>query len=151
MQTWCERFGVDVVLSSTWRLLGGLEYVGPVFAERGFSYPMRDVTPSMSPDTAVDYERSDTQRGLEIEWWILCHVPQNERPDLRIVILDDDSDMGRLSPWLVKTSWKTGLENAHGPIMEQTLQMPLGSTLDDLSPYWTPAAVRYLRSQGAIR
>jgi hypothetical protein len=151
LQAMCEELEVTLVLSSTWRMLGGLEHNVPVFVERGLTYPFLDVTPNMDhSEAATGYERSNTHRGLEIEWWILRHVPINERRDLRVCILDDDSDMGRLSPWHVKTSFKTGLEDSHKAQLIEAFQRPLGAALDEPNQYWTPKGLRFLRQHGDI-
>lgn len=84
--------------------------------------------------------RSEVHRGMEIEHWILRHVPQDERRDLRVVILDDESDMGRLLPWRVQTSTQTGLKPEHFEAVEEVLRRPVDDLLAVPNPLWTPKA-----------
>jgi hypothetical protein len=144
LQAICQQTEVTAVLSSTWRLLGGYERNAPILSERGFTYPLEHMTPNLGPEWMTNYTRSESQRGLEIEQWLLKHVPLEELHDTRIVILDDDSDMDRLMPWLVKTSWKTGLTKDHFALVEEALTRPLGDLLDTPNPLWTPKAVEVL-------
>lgn len=86
-----------VVVSSTWRhgyTLNGLRWL---LSARGFVGQVIGVTPS-DPRHQI--------RGEEIQAWLdLLGSPLH----VRFVILDDDSDMGPLTPKLVRTDRSVGL------------------------------------------
>ena len=81
--------------------------------------------------------RSGVHRGLEIEHWILFHVPPEQWGDLRLAIIDDESDMGRLLPWRVKTDTETGLKLAHLSAIQEALGRPVGDLIAQPNPLWT--------------
>ena len=138
------RCNLQVVLSSTWRS-HGLELVGPMFVDKGLTAPLIGKTPHIGPvEAGSNYKRSETQRGLEIEWWLVENVLRSEWADTRIVILDDDSDMSRLMPWFVHTPWPDGLQPKHEALIAAVLERPLGALLETPNPLWTPEALKYL-------
>jgi len=144
-----DRLEVQIVLSSTWRHRG-LEQVAYLLGQRNFHHPLIDGTPYIGPvEAGSDYVRSETQRGLEIEWWLLTHVPREELADTRIIILDDDSDMGRLKPWLVHTRWEQGVLPEHEALMAEALSRPLEDLLTTPNVLWTPEALRELKLEKA--
>lgn len=106
----CEMADAQIVVSSTWRVRpNALAYLRATFVEFGLTKPelVIDVTPNL------DHQRADglwisPPRGDEIASWL------GEHDDVtRFVILDDDADMGRLTWFLVQTSFDTGLLDVH--------------------------------------
>jgi hypothetical protein len=99
--------GAQIVLSSAWRLGDGLMFCREKFQEWGIKGALRGKTPHL---TGKD-------RGAEIEAWLddygkLTHLSPRAPSETVVdsfVILDDDSDMGRLSDRLVKIDPTTGL------------------------------------------
>lgn len=86
-----------LVLSSSWRKLFEIETIRKLFSYQGIEAELIDYTISNSRRT----------RGFEIESWL------NENNVESFVILDDDSDMENLMPYLVQTSYLNGLEECH--------------------------------------
>ena len=70
-----------------------------VFAQGLASTPVLDCTPF------IPHKRG---RGQEIQRWLDAAPPL-----AGLVILDDEADMLHLAPWLVQTSFETGLLDAH--------------------------------------
>lgn len=91
-----ERTDANVVVSSAWRILHKLPSLRRGLKNKGFSGKIVDVT-----DTAGRY------RGDEIQRWLTAngHVGP-------FVILDDNTDMAHLLPFLVKTDPAHGLTQA---------------------------------------
>lgn len=83
-----------VVISSTWRKFKTLLDLRRILTAQGFYGDIIDHTPVL-----------DRERGEEIQTW-LDTTPYNVES---FVILDDDDDMGDLAPYLVRTSFQTGL------------------------------------------
>jgi hypothetical protein len=139
-----DRLGVEIILSSTWRHRG-LGQVSWLLEQKGFFHPFIGKTPNIGPvEAGSEYTRSETQRGLEIEWCLLENVPRADWQDIRLVILDDDSDMGRLKPWLVHTAWERGLLPEHEEKVVEALSRPLGDLLYTPNPLWTPETLKFL-------
>lgn len=88
-----ERSGASCVVSSTWRKLYPLSDLQRFLDRRGFTSKLLSCTPV-----------KNNARGHEIQDWLNFYGYGES-----FVILDDDSDMVHLCPYLVKTSWKTGL------------------------------------------
>jgi hypothetical protein len=83
-----------IVISSTWRKLHTLVELQNFFQAAGFPPELViDTTPVLG-----------TERGHEIQKWLDNHTNVE-----RFAILDDDSDMVHLMPYLAKTSYKEGL------------------------------------------
>jgi len=101
-----HRTGAKIVVSSTWRRHSNwLEVINHIGNE-GVVGEIIDRT-----------GRSDDRiRGHEIADWLSQH-PETES----FVILDDDSDMGRLMPRLVQTSMDGGLRRHHGDLAVKIL------------------------------
>lgn len=125
-----EKTGCFVVISSSWRIRRSLEEIKNILSHFGMKNTdcIIDKTGSFSQisDKMEDafFHQQDAQfdhwdRGLEIFDWLLCNAPENcttsdfDAKVSGIAILDDDSDMWRLSHKLVQTSWKTGLQPEH--------------------------------------
>lgn len=97
-----------IVVSSTWRLpyvdhndLDGLKKL------LSTKHGVDDVIIGMTPD--LWKVKRNRIRGDEIQDWMdNCGLKINS-----FVILDDDSDMGPLRKFLVKTSMQTGLQRSH--------------------------------------
>lgn len=103
-----ERLAVEanaaIVVSSTWRLSFGRHALETMLRTRGLrTTRVLDVTPM------IPHKRG---RGQEIQAWL--DAAPAERGSLEgLVILDDEPDMLHLAPWLVQSSFETGLTDAH--------------------------------------
>lgn len=109
-----EQTGAEIVVSSSWRKLYTLKQLRGILKKNGFKYSeiIIDKTPSFEVQWNVEY-----CRGEEIYKWLKDKDYLNHS----FVILDDDSDMGRLLGNLVKTNWKgNGLEKEH---IEQAVKL----------------------------
>ncbi|MDO8690528.1 MAG: HAD domain-containing protein [Dehalococcoidia bacterium] len=104
--------GAKVVLSSTWRLGPEPEYgvAGTLRALRkvGFAHDFIGRTASLHRDP----DGMPLYRGDEIQSWLTETAVLGEPLVEGICILDDDSDMAHLLPWLVKTDNEVGLTDA---------------------------------------
>lgn len=115
-----EVSGAVVVLTTTWRLttfadpLAGVTVCRNALDETGFRGEVIGLTPHLAKQGVPSIHR-----GLEIQAWLDA---QPEKPE-SFVILDDDSDMAHLIPYLVKTTMKEGLQDVH---VKQALEI-LGS------------------------
>jgi hypothetical protein len=87
-----HRTDAHVVVSSAWRILHSLPSLRRGLASKGFRGRIIGVT-----------DRSGPIRGCEIDRCLELHG----RPPF--VILDDNSDMGALLPFLVQTNPETGI------------------------------------------
>ena len=85
-----------VVVSSAWRILHSLPALRRGLASKGFRGSILGTT-----------DRRGPIRGAEIQRWLTEN--QHDGP---FVILDDNSDMGHLLPFLVKTDLATGITAA---------------------------------------
>jgi hypothetical protein len=94
-----RRTGAFVVVSSTWRLGMSLKELDALLDKGGFKHPgtILGKTGTIGGD-----------RGHEIQAWLDLHGAVE-----RFVILDDDSDMAHLTPFLVLTPGEGGLQPAH--------------------------------------
>lgn len=93
------------VISSSWRIAHSLPAISWMLRYRGFTGKVIGATPV-----------SSGQRGDEIQEW-LDLVPVES-----FVILDDDSDMQHLRPFLVKTSFPYGLLDEHVDLAIEVIQ-----------------------------
>ena len=94
-----------LVISSTWRILTPIEDFRSIFKKLKVHGVVYDVTPRFG----------GKHRGVEIQSWLDSH------PEVTSwVILDDDSDMDHLMPWLLKTSMARGLRTIH---VERAIRM----------------------------
>jgi len=100
LNTIIEQSGAKVVISSSWRLMYSLAHIETLLIKHGFKGVILGITPPRQSLTS--------RRGNEIQAW-LASVPQVTK----FVILDDDSDMLHLLPFLVQTNWETGLQEYH--------------------------------------
>jgi hypothetical protein len=102
VERFCVAANAEIVVTSTWRLTFDRAALEDLLRAKGLTTArVRDVTPM------IPHKRG---RGQEIQSWLDAQSsPQVEG----IVILDDDPDMLHLMPWLVQTSFDTGLTAAH--------------------------------------
>lgn len=94
----CTEANAVCVLSSTWRLGWPILAFQQFMEENGFTGKVVDKTPVMR----------DEERGAEIAAYI-TQCNEHGYPIESWVILDDDSDMGPLLPFLVQTDHEKGL------------------------------------------
>jgi hypothetical protein len=113
-----EESDAYIVVSSTWRTLG-LITMKDHLLEWGVKCKVLDVTPDLTRKHGALY--AGATRGAEIQAW-LDNYTRHEIESL--VILDDDSDMGALMPWLVKTSTEHGLTEADAGLAIKKLSVP---------------------------
>ncbi len=101
----CVEAGASIVVTSTWRLTFDRAALESLLRARGLTTTsVVDVTPM------IPHKRG---RGQEIQLW-LDTAPLAHRWAVEgMVILDDDPDMLHLMPWLVQSSFETGLTEAH--------------------------------------
>lgn len=97
------RSGADIIVSSTWRL-EGLRSVRERLHGWGITGRIVDITPVLERKEGNLY--TGVRRGTEIQAWLDGY---KRYPIDSFVILDDDTDMGHLVPWLVKTEFGPGL------------------------------------------
>ena len=101
----CVEGRAGIVVSSTWRLAFGLPALQDMLRAKGLTTtPVLDVTPM------IPHKRG---RGQEIQLW-LDTTPRARGWSVEgMVILDDEPDMLHLMPWLVQSSFETGLTDLH--------------------------------------
>lgn len=102
VQRLVDETGARIVVSSTWRLLYQLHDLRRMFEARGLHAPLFDRTPPTI---------GDRRRGDDIQAWLDEH--HDSLGIEGMVILDDDSDMKHLKPWLVQTTFEHGLTDDH--------------------------------------
>lgn len=113
-----ERTGADIVLSSSWRYSHTPEDFQRLLADYGLTARVIDRTP-MPEHELIPGLVAGMTRGAEIGAWLA--VSGRGR---RFVILDDEEDMGKLAPWLVRTDHRDGLTLAE---VEQAIALLNGS------------------------
>lgn len=99
-----------IVVSSTWRKHKDWRETQAHIELEGVRGDIIGRTPSL--DSRI--------RGEEIQAWLDAYPYQAHIGS--IVILDDDSDMGLLMPWLVQPSMEGGLRRHHGDRALEILQ-----------------------------
>jgi len=111
-----DRTGCKVVISSTWRKLYRQKQLERLLKVRGFVGEIIGMTPRLyrTPEGEPLY------RGNEIQAWIDAEPTEIEA----IVILDDDSDMEHLTPWLVATDVDHGLTAMEAARAVEVLGLP---------------------------
>jgi len=87
-----------LVVSSVWRLGRDISKLQGIFKGEGVTGVVLDKTPHLGWST------DGIRRGHEIQYWL-----DEAREIESFVIIDDDSDMVHLMPYLVKTSVQYGL------------------------------------------
>lgn len=98
LQKILDNTGADIVVSSSWRLIHGIDLNKVLFQFGLINFKCLGPTPDL---------KGDNQRGDEItEWFKMQSIdPSNTR----FVIIDDNDDMGELLPFLIRTNWEDGL------------------------------------------
>jgi hypothetical protein len=93
----CKELDLNVVISSSWRILYSLSELKEMLHRTGFGGRRRIID--------VTNEHNTGHRGIEIKIWLTAH------PEVtKYAIIDDDRDMLlEQQPYFVRTSWKTGL------------------------------------------
>lgn len=110
--------GAKVVISSTWRKLYRQQQLERLLNVLGFRGEVVGTTPRFWRD--ADGKR--LWRGDEIQAWLLDNTTKADNAS--IVILDDDSDMVHLTPWLVQTRYEHGLTLEQAEEAIRILQLP---------------------------
>lgn len=88
-----QKTGAKIVVSSTWRKSFSVKQLQELFRRVNLQGEIIDKTATLN-----------TIRGLEIAKWL------ETRPEVEsFVIIDDDSDMGDLKRFLVKTTFDDGI------------------------------------------
>lgn len=102
-----DATGAKIVVSSTWRV-AFISHPTPVPAlqECMKSYGITGDVIDMTPDKP---NSTRNRRGKEIQLWINEHFNDIEK----FVIIDDDSDMGRIRTHQVLTKFEDGLQDFH--------------------------------------
>lgn len=108
-----EETGAEIVVSSTWRT-GGFTFLAKMFNSNGITTGLAGQTP------IIHY----ANRGQEIQQYIEESKWDPKLTVDRFVILDDNDDMGELHPYLVRTDWKTGLNEE---AKNKAIQMLMGT------------------------
>ncbi len=112
----CAVGGAGIVVSSTWRLTFDRPALQAMLRGKGLATaPILGMTP------LIPHKRG---RGSEIQLW-LDTAPQTLGWSIDgMVILDDEADMLHLTPWLVQSSFETGLTDAHLSLATSVLSRP---------------------------
>lgn len=87
--------GCLLVLSSSWRCLSPLPTISQALRQTGLGTDLIGATPEL-----------EGGRGAEIQSWL-----DTAGLDVDFLIVDDEDRMGALSPYLIKTSFETGLRD----------------------------------------
>lgn len=101
----CVDSGAGVVVSSTWRLTFDCSTLEAMLRAKGLATTaILDMTP------VIPHKRG---RGSEIQLWLDTAQHGRGWSIEGMVILDDEADMLHLTPWLVQSSFETGLTDEH--------------------------------------
>jgi hypothetical protein len=101
----CVDGGAGVVVSSTWRLTFDCSTLEEMLRAKGLvTTAILDMTP------VIPHKRG---RGSEIQLWLDTAQHARGWSIEGMVILDDEADMLHLTPWLVQSSFETGLTDEH--------------------------------------
>lgn len=116
LNTLIERSKAKIVISSSWRI-GGLSYASGMLKTWGIKGEVIGCTPYLP------YIENET-RGTEIQQWLDAGRELLEEPVESFVILDDDSDMGNLLPFLVRSTFEKGFLPEHVDKAMEILNTP---------------------------
>ena len=110
--------GCKIVVSSTWRLAFLGQMADPLRSLQGClrSYGITGDVIDMTPDKRNAIRN---RRGKEIQAWLDAHYNEVEK----FVIIDDDTDMGRLKTYHVKTLFADGIQDIHVRAIVDYLEM----------------------------
>lgn len=103
-----ERTGASLVLSSTWRIIPeGRKAINDAFGHvKSHIKPPIPCTPTHDPESLQSFKC----RGEEIDFFLR----KLDKWPATFAILDDDHDfLPHQMPFLVNTSWETGLLESH--------------------------------------
>lgn len=101
----CVEMQAAIVVTSTWRLTFDRPTLEAMLRVKGLA-----TTAVLDLAPLIPFKRG---RGQEIQSW-LDTVPRARGWHVEgLVILDDQADMLHLMPWLVLSSFETGLTDAH--------------------------------------
>lgn len=104
-----DETDAEIVISSCWRI-HGKEELQKIFTECGIKKKILDFTPKLF----------NSKRGIEILSWLI-NTDYGKKTD-NIAILDDDSDMGVLSNFLIKTDRRFGLSEKNAQTVINSLK-----------------------------
>jgi histidinol phosphatase-like enzyme len=110
--------GCKIVVSSTWRLAFLGQMADPLRSLQG-CLQMYGITGEVIDMTPNKPNSTRNRRGKEIQAWLDEHYSEVEV----FVIVDDDSDMGRLCKNQVKTLFAEGLQDPHVRLIVSILGM----------------------------
>lgn len=102
-----DTTGAKIVVSSTWRLSFLGQCAEPLKSLQGClrTYGITGSVIDMTPNKANCVRN---RRGKEIQAWM------DENPGVeKFIIIDDDSDMGRLRTHLILTKFEDGIQDIH--------------------------------------
>ena len=119
--------GVDaVVLSTNWRETLTQRAITHYLGQKGYTLPIIGMTPRIEePAHWKGFTWLNNRRGLEIQWWLETHYPNETWRDLHLAIVDDVPNMGTLSRWHVHTSELSGFIDRDRRRMQKVLEKPL--------------------------
>lgn len=111
LNTLVAQSGATVILSSSWRLMFGVETTLGNLQGAGYAHDLAGATPQTSGSRGPGICRGD-----DIRAWL----DEHGATAAEAVILDDCDDMGELLPRLVRTPVETGLTEEH---VEQAMKL----------------------------
>lgn len=117
------RSSARVVVSSTWRTMYSLSQLERMLRYLGFEHHLIGATPESSTVRTRGHE-GRIYRGDEITAWLRTMFHDSGEFAVSVVILDDDSDMGDLSPRLYQTSHDVGLRATDVDAVVDLLEHP---------------------------
>ncbi|AKU93656.1 hypothetical protein AKJ09_00320 [Labilithrix luteola] len=112
----CAETQAGIVVSSTWRLSFDRPTLEEMLRAKGL-----ETTPVLDVSPLIPHKQG---RGQEIQSWLDTVPPTRGWTIEGLVILDDQSDMLHLTPWLVLSSFETGFTDAHLLAAKSVLASP---------------------------
>lgn len=105
-----EKSGAKVIISSSWRILHGLESLNKILKNAGAKFEAIDTTP-----------RTYEERGIEIQQYLDYLKSKGDEVE-SFVIIDDDSDMAHFlnTKHFIKTAFEFGFMEWH---LEEALKV----------------------------
>jgi len=114
----CALGGAEIVISSSWRVTHTLPVLTALLRQKGLIHPeILDATPM------IPHKRG---RGQEIQAWLDAALAARGLAIEGMAILDDQTDLLHLMPWLVETPFEPGFTDSHLPLALEILgrEMP---------------------------